>query len=147
MILTLYKTLDASNVINKTLTDGLNFNVNLKADVDVLNPRLLMGRVDTVNYDDYNYCHIPELERYYFIRNVEILSNRLFALNCECDYLETHKTEILNSELEYRSKIGVGDYGDITPTTTGRELVSIHESDVVLELADNTLFSVMAWGV
>src|SRR5678809_1327472 len=66
MLLTLYKTLDGDNVINKTLEEPTDFNINLKGEVDINNPDLLMVRLTGLDYNDYNYAYLPDFERYYF---------------------------------------------------------------------------------
>lgn len=145
MQLILSKTVDADNVINKTLTDSVTININLKRDIDVINPVLILLRTPNVDFHDYNYCQISELQRYYFIRGVEILNDKMFSLNCECDYLETYKTEILSSVAKYKRKVGIGDYGEIELERTGRTTTSHYYSDVELESSDNSILSVLRW--
>lgn len=141
MLLTLYKTLDGGNVINKVLTDPTDFNINLKRDVDIINPSLLMVELTGVDYKEFNYAHIPELGRFYFIRGVDSVNASLWRLDCECDYLETYKLDILNSQASYKRPIKSGDYGTVSPDLTGREIINDFTSDVVLELADNSILS------
>lgn len=145
MQLILSKTTDADNVINKTLTDSQNIVINLKRDTDIINPVLILLRVPGVDFHDYNYCQIVELQRYYFIRNVNILNDRMFSLNCECDYLETFKADILASDAQYKTRIASGLYGSFQPETTGVTVESIHESNVELVPSDSAIFSVMRW--
>lgn len=143
MLLTLYKTLDGDNVINKVLTDPANFNINLKRDVDIINPSLLMTTLEGVDYKEFNYAHIPELGRFYFIRGVDLVNASLWRLDCECDFLETYKTDILNSSAMYKTNIKTGDYGEIKPDTTGRVNISEYVSGVELVKKDNAILSVI----
>lgn len=128
MELILYKTLDNSNVVNKTLTDGLVININLKYDTDITKPELyLIG-----DFRGFNYAHIPELNRYYFIKSIEQLNLKRVRLSLECDVLETYKADFLNVECEYQSKAVSGDYGNIVADSSVSELVTVR-SDIVLD--------------
>lgn len=146
MILTLYKTLDGDNVINKTLTSPQTMTINLKRDSDIINLTLILAVVPGINFLDYNYCHISELDRFYFIRRVHSLSNAIFQLECECDVLETYKSIILDSHCQYQRQIGTGDYGPVDVDETGREIITDFESDVTLVQTNNAILSVMNWG-
>lgn len=137
MKLLLYKTQDADNVINKTLTDELELTIKLQGDVDTKNPVIALTRREF----DFNYCHIPELGRYYFIRKVD--KGAVLSLTCECDYLETHKDVILLTEASYRRSIKPGDYGNVDLELTGRENYDIHYSDVELEQGSGAILSVI----
>ena len=58
--------------------------------------------VVTVDYDveeifRYNYAHISELNRYYYISDIEIVSNRLFNLFLSVDVLTTYAKLIENT--------------------------------------------------
>ena len=145
MILTLYKTLDGENVINKTLTDATTINILLKRDVDLVNLDLRLKSETGIDYRQFNYLHISELNRYYFIRQIHSLNAEMFRLVCECDYLETYKSEILSSHAKYRRKIEVGDYGEFEPELTGRDVITRHESDTTLVESDNSILSTLRW--
>ena len=145
MVLTLYKTLDGENVINKALTDATAINILLKRDVDLVNLDLRLKSESGIDYRQFNYLHISELNRYYFIRQIHSLSAELFKLVCECDYLETYKAAILASPAKYRRKIEAGDYGEFDPELTGREIITRHESDTTLIESTNTIFSTLRW--
>ena len=62
----LYNTLDGENVINKTLTDLMTVDINLKSSVDIVNPEIVLNG----DFRGFNYAHIPELNRYYFIDQI-----------------------------------------------------------------------------
>lgn len=143
MILTLYKTLDRGNVINKTLTNPEQITIFLKSDVDILSPELLLEATTGVSFSDYNYCHIDELNRYYFINEVVSVNNNIVKLICGVDCIETYKANILNSEARYGIPLGVGDYGDIRLDVTGRKIETDHVSDVELEPDNKAILSVM----
>ena len=106
MELILYKTIDSENTINKVLTDPLTMDINLKNDVNIISPELVLNG----DYRGYNYAHIPELNRYYFINSMEQLNFKLVKISLECDVLETYKSEILNSPCKFNADIKQGDY-------------------------------------
>ena len=143
MLLTLYKTLDGDNVINKVLTDPTDFNINLKLDTDLTSPELLMTKVTGVDYAEFNYATSPALGRKYFIRRVVAMNASIFKLICECDYLETFKDDILNSQASFKSKIKGGDFGAIDLDMTGKVKVSEFTSSVALVPDDKAILSVM----
>jgi len=115
----MYKVDDAVNVINKVKNNELVLNINLRQNFDIIKPVLLLSKNDTINFNDYNYLHLPELKRFYFIDEVTGVNNKLFSLMCSCDLLETYKDEILNSNTRYFRKIRQGDYfeGDLDMST------------------------------
>lgn len=138
MILTLYKTLSADNVINKLLVDAHTIVINFKRDTDFINPEIYLAEIAGVDFQDFNYCTITEINRAYFIRNIEAVNNRVYRLYCECDYIETYKADILASACAFRKQVEIGDYGNIETETTGRETIANYKSDVELE-PNNTI--------
>ena len=110
MNLNLFKTNDSDNVINKTLTNKLNITINLKRDVDIISPRLIIRDSASININAFNYCQIEELNRFYFIRSINNMGGNLWEVICECDVLETYKADILNSPCKFNADIQAGDY-------------------------------------
>lgn len=137
MILKLYKTLDAKNVINKTLDNELELNVKMQGDLDVNNPMIAISKRDF----DYNYCHIPEIGRYYFID--EVRKGAVISLSCSCDYLETYKSQIMAGEALFSRAVKAGDYGNVNLDLTGREDMTLFFSDVALEESEGAVLSVI----
>lgn len=93
MICYLYKCTDDRKVINKTLTNGVEKNIVLLDKQNVLKPIIKLKNFP----EDYNYCYIPTLQRYYYIENVYIEHNSLFVMSLTVDVLKTYETEIQNS--------------------------------------------------
>ncbi len=143
MILTLYKTLDGDNVINKTLTEPTDFNINLKAEVDINSPELLMVRVTGLDYNDYNYAYLPDFERYYFIRSCRLINASIYKLTLECDFIETYKADILSSSANFRKSISSGDYGEVFLDKTGKEIITDYASDETIELERTFILSTL----
>lgn len=109
MLITLYKTNDAANVINKTLNNPLNIQIALRRDFNLSAPELILKQEGQL-LRDYNYCEIVDFERKYFIDRIENISNNLWKLILVCDVLETYKNEILSANSRYMRKIKSGDY-------------------------------------
>ena len=113
MNLTLYRINDDKNVINKTLENGLVIPINLKRDVNILFPNLVLKTIDGVELRNYNYCFIDVLQRFYFIDSVQSMNNLLWQLNLTCDVIETYKSDVLSSNAVYKISSKAGDYGVI----------------------------------
>lgn len=138
MELILYKTLDNRNTINKTLTDPLTIEINLKKDTDVINPELVLKG----DFRGFNYAHIPLLNRYYFINSMEQLNFILVRINLECDVLETYKADILNCSGTIKRDIQAGDYGEVNANSTVN-VITTHKADVTLTLENNIVLSTL----
>ena len=138
MILVLYKTDDSPNVINKTLSDSLELDINLKKDTDIINPELVLKG----DFRGFNYAHIPELNRYYFINSMEQLNFILTKLYLECDVLETYKADILNCSGTIKRDIKAGDYGAVSADSTVN-IITTHKADVKLTLENNIVLTTL----
>lgn len=129
MNLNLFKTNDGDNVINKTLTNKLNITINLKRDVDIISPRIIIRDTQAININAFNYCQIEELNRFYFIRSINNMGGNLWEVICECDVLETYKTDIISSRARYYRNIKNGDYYQGTIDTSSIKTISKHISN------------------
>lgn len=143
MELILYKTESADNVINKTLSAPLVMNINLRRGVDISAPVLRLQLA--VDLSGYNYAHIPDFSRYYFIRNIQSITYNIWELHLECDVLESFKADILASSAKFKKVIASGDYGEMELSLTGEVEVTNYVSNITLEPADNSLLSVLRW--
>ena len=95
MTITFYKTVSNENQIQKFLTDSKTYTGTFKTDLDILNPKIIISDSDYLILG-YNYCYITELKRYYFVKNITILSNNRFLIDCKIDVLKTYSTELQN---------------------------------------------------
>ena len=132
MDLNLYVVNDSDNVINKTMTDKVTININLKRDVDISSPSLVLLDGLGVNYSDFNYAEIPELGRFYFINNIQRLNHKMIQVDLVCDVLETYKSDVLNSKARFNRAIKTGDYFIGQVDQSYIKTVSIHNSNVTL---------------
>ena len=145
MNLTLYKTTNADNVINKVKTDDYAITINLKRDTNWLYPEILLTAIENVDFNDFNYCHLDVIEKYYFIRSIESMGNKISKLICECDFLESNKSKILASSGKLRRKAKSGDNGAVSLNLTGKVNTTIIESSVELEETPNSIMSITRW--
>lgn len=129
MLLKLYMVSDGDNVINKTKLSELSVNIKLRKDFDLQNPTFLIN-ITTLGVTDYNYCELPELERFYFINNMSAVNNSIVKLECSTDLLETYKTDILSSNSRFYRGIETGDYAEITVNRGVDKNIITHSSDV-----------------
>lgn len=100
MNVTFYNNLSNLNVIYKRLEKINTLSFTFKENSNIINPSLILK-----NYKGGNYCYIEDLERYYYIKDIDLLSNGLVKINCEIDVLMSYKEDIINSDLY--SKDGV----------------------------------------
>ena len=92
MEIKLYKNLSENNVIGKTLTQIKSVEANLKNDVSIINPTLILYY--TADILDSNYCFIPKFNRYYFIDEIVPISGDRCVVKCRVDVLESFKEDI-----------------------------------------------------
>ena len=101
MNITLFKTKSGNNVINKKLTSEKNLGNNclLIDDTSVTNPAVLIGGISSLDtISDYNYAHIPQCHRYYYINDIIALSGGRVKLILTVDVLKTYASDILASK-------------------------------------------------
>ena len=112
MELKLYAVNDGENVINKTMTLKTTMEINLKRDVDIINPRLILIPNLPTGFSGINYAEIPLLNRFYFVDSITNISGTLWQLDLSCDVLETYKADILASKARFYRNMKAGDYFD-----------------------------------
>ena len=110
MELNLYKCSDGDNVINKTLKDKFTVNINLKRDVNITAPQIILINDNGAFFNQYNYAEIPKLGRFYFIDSVISLNSKMESLALRCDVLETYKADVLASKARFMRRLKTGDY-------------------------------------
>ena len=95
MTVTFYTYNGIKNKINKTLSSGLTLNdVIIQNDFDITNFDLL---IKNSNFNlEYNYCFIPDLNRYYFIENIEKMNGSIYKIRITVDVLKSFSSQIEN---------------------------------------------------
>lgn len=91
MTLDTYTNLSDDYKLNKNLTSiATDISIILKDDTEIINPTVILSRSVSV---DFNYCRIPQLGRYYFVRGVTYAQNRAY-IQLEVDALMSHRGDI-----------------------------------------------------
>ena len=88
----LYKNSSENNVIGKSLAQIKSVEANLKNDVSIINPTLVLNY--TANILNSNYCFIPKFNRYYFIDEIVPITGDRCIVKCRVDVLESFKEDI-----------------------------------------------------
>lgn len=91
MIITIGTTRDDKRVLHKTWS-GTDITVQLKQPCNILNPVFIVG-YDS-NLVSANYLHCPELNRYYFIDNIDLMPGHRMELQCSVDVLMSYASQI-----------------------------------------------------
>lgn len=95
MIITLYQYSGKNNVVNKTLTNGVNVDGTIKEPFNVLRPIVKFRTNNNLqNVMIYNYCYIADLNRYYFVNSIDAQSADVFILTLSVDVLKSYENEI-----------------------------------------------------
>lgn len=129
MEMILYKTNDSDNVINKTLNTIYSFNINMKKDVDIIQPVIILNDKNTMDFKECNYCYLHEFDRYYFIRSIDNVGKNLWSLTLECDVLESFKLDIISAVVEINKPIGDGEFYVNDIKSEVRKEVDLYEGD------------------
>jgi len=96
MVIKLYHTSSEPEALTKDLSGELVLNGAFRDQPDVLEPTIL---VELENPTSYNYVHIPEFGRYYFMSTPRSIRTNLWEISLRCDVLMSHRDGILNSEV------------------------------------------------
>jgi hypothetical protein len=95
--LTLYHNNSDKRVVSKNLVQYAQKDIQLKGDVDVMDPTLIV----TGNADEYagvNYFHVSSFGRYYFITGIRALPGGLVEITGHVDVLTSSKSLIMPAE-------------------------------------------------
>ena len=92
MNILLYKTTNANNDLNETISDKVELVGTLRDASSVIAPSILIQS----NPIGYNYAYIPEFGRYYYIKNITAFRKGAYIVDLKCDVLMTFREEILN---------------------------------------------------
>ena len=110
MDVTLCNNSSEKNEINKTISNGGVFFCTLRAETSVSDPEILLEY--NGNLSGYNYCYIPDFDRYYYITDIISVRNNLWMVKCHVDVLMSFKQSILSSVaiLEESTETGISNY-------------------------------------
>ena len=91
MEISFYNNVSEKEKIGKTLKNKTTLTGFLKQVTSVINPVIT---VEMKNPSQYNYVHIPQFHRYYFINDMINIKNNLWEIHMKVDVLESFKTKI-----------------------------------------------------
>lgn len=110
MVIKLYKNTSESNVLNKVITNEVTYNGTFRERTKITTPEIEIKHDASIT--GYNYCYIPDFNRYYFIDGIESINQGLWRLYMRCDVLMSFKADILNTViiLDHSEDTGAIDY-------------------------------------
>lgn len=91
--LELYKVTNQPNELTKTLNNAVIVNGSFRSEIDSMD---VIVEIES-NTHDFNYVHIPSLNKYYFLQNLIHVNAKIIRMLLHCDVLMTYKTDILAS--------------------------------------------------
>lgn len=91
--LELYKVTNQPNELNKTLNNAVVVNGSFRGEIDSMD---VIVEIESNTYE-FNYIHIPSLNKYYFLQNIIHVNAKIIRMLLHCDVLMTYKTDILAS--------------------------------------------------
>ena len=89
--LQLYKNTSENTDVQKNISDRLDITGYSRESVDILHP-VIQLKDYVVN--EYNYCYIVELRRYYYITNIVSFPNGTYQLTMAVDVLMSYINDI-----------------------------------------------------
>ena len=87
----MYKNKSDNNVLDKVLTDKCTINGLSRVEVDLLAPVI---DISGVYVNEFNYCYVQELQRYYYITKTTLNPNGIARLSLRVDVLMTYADDI-----------------------------------------------------
>lgn len=91
----LYLNKSQENVIGKDIELVETIRGNFRGGVALDTPTIV---IKNLNFFNYNYCYIEELNTYYFIDNINIINNKCIELQLREDVLMTYQDYIRKIE-------------------------------------------------
>ena len=136
MIISLYNTNDSNIVVDKTLTNKIDYDIKIKDTTSVINPTIILKTKDLITS---NYAHIPSFNRYYYIEKIEVCPNDVYRIALKCDVLKSFKDDIKNSSAYVTQQTTTNKYYDNGYKSEVKKEVDIFKSNYVLEKGTNTI--------
>lgn len=92
MTITLYQNKSEDNVVDKKLSTIDSLFGSLHNQSSIISPSIIIE--SDANIVNCNYIHIPEWNRYYFVKNITSVRRNLWLLECQVDVLYTYRSQI-----------------------------------------------------
>ena len=136
MLISLYNTNDSNIVVDKTLTNKIDYDIKIKDTTSVINPTIILKTNTLITS---NYAYIPSFNRYYYIEKIEVCPNDVYRIALKCDVLKSFKDDIKNSSAYVAQQTTTNKYYDNGYQSEVKKEVDIFKSDYVLEKETNTI--------
>ena len=91
MTINFYINTSEKEKFDKSLTNEKSLTGFLKQATSVINPVIT---VEIENPSQFNYCHIPQFHRYYFISDTVNVKNNIWEIHMHVDALSSFKSQI-----------------------------------------------------
>ncbi len=91
MTINLYSNSSPANYVTKSISLVTSMEGTLRSPTSIINPVITIARESPVGF---NYVHIPDLERYYFVTGISSEANGLIVIACHVDVLMTYASAI-----------------------------------------------------
>ena len=136
MIISLYNTNDSEIVLEKTLSNKVDYNIKMKDRASILTPTIVLKSDVLINS---NYAFIPSFNRYYYIENIEVFPNDIYNLTLKCDVLMSFKDDILNSNANIINQTEYNKYYNFNYASEVKKEVDIYNSNVTFSDDKSTI--------
>ena len=136
MLISLYNTNDSNIVVDKTLTNKIDYDIKIKDTTSVTNPTIILKTKTLITS---NYSYIPSFNSYYYIEKIEVCPNDVYRIALKCDVLKSFKDDIKNSSAYVAQQTTTNKYYDNGYKSEVKKEVDIFKSDYVLEQETNTI--------
>lgn len=97
MIIRLLRNYSDSNVVSKNVENVIELTGTLKEGTSVTDPTITL-ELSTDNAPSFNYMHIPEFGRYYFVTGIDSVRNNLWSISGHVDVLMSYNKAIRNQK-------------------------------------------------
>lgn len=99
MNLKLYYNQSEKNHLDKNITQmGNTLNGTLRENCSVIDPVIRIEDFTGLDIPSCNYAYIEEFERYYFINNIVMVTDKIYELHMHVDVLSTYKVAIRSNK-------------------------------------------------
>ena len=136
MIISLYNTNDSEIVLEKTLSNKVDYNIKMKDRASILTPTIVLKSDVLINS---NYAFIPSFNRYYYIENIEVFPNDIYNLTLKCDVLMSFKDDILNSNANIINQTEYNKYYNSNYASEVKKEVDIYNSNITFSDDKSTI--------
>lgn len=92
MVIKMYYNESDDRAINKTITNETVFQGDLRESVTIMAPVIRFYSADVIRF---NYCYIPDFQRYYHVTSIEAVSADIYDVSFSVDVLMSFRGDIL----------------------------------------------------